>query len=398
MSNVLTPESAADVVDYVASAVATAEPLEIIGGGTKRAISPPTQTGYVMDLSRLAGIVGYEPEELILTLKPGTPMAEIGDTLSAAGQMLAFEPPDLVPLLGAGGVATFGGAFGTNFAGPRRLTAGAVRDHMLGLHAVSGRGESFKAGGKVVKNVTGYDLARALCGSWGTLAIATEMTVKVLPRPETETTVALPGLAVEAAVHAMSRAMGSAADVSGAAHLAADVVGAAIPGATVPHTVLRLEGFGPSVAARAEALRRLFAGQEIVAVEREPSQALWRAIRDVTPFVGTAGAVWRISVAPTEGPRIAAAMPPGSRAMLDWAGGLVWVETPATGDAGASLLRDAVAKAGGGHATLIRAPAEIRTGTSTFHNSAVNVKALSERLRAAFDPHAILNPGRLART
>ncbi|RAH97092.1 glycolate oxidase subunit GlcE [Acuticoccus sediminis] len=394
----MTPETAADVEDYVASAVASSEPIEIVGGGTKRSIAPPMQTGFVMDLTRLSGIVTYEPEELVLTLRPGTTMAEIEEALVAAGQMLAFEPPDLVPLLGAEGQATFGGTFGTNFAGPRRLTAGAVRDHMLGLSAVSGRGESFKAGGKVVKNVTGYDLARALCGSWGTLAVATEMTVKVLPRPETETTIALRGLSTEAAVRAMSRAMGSAADVSGAAHLPADIVGFMVPGADVPHTVLRLEGFGPSVAARAEALHRLFPGEDIAEIEREPSQALWRAVRDVAPFIGSGGAVWRISVAPTEGPAIVKAAPVGSRAFLDWAGGLVWVETPATGEAGASVLREAIARAGSGHATLIRAPAEIRAGTATFHNPAVNVKALSQRLRAAFDPQSILNPGRLART
>ncbi len=268
-------------------------------------------------------------------------MAELGETLGAAGQMLAFEPPDLVPLLGASGEATFGGTFGTNFAGPRRLTAGAVRDHMLGLHAVSGRGERFKAGGKVVKNVTGYDLARALCGSWGTLAVATEMTVKVLPRAGDRDDASRS--------RGLTTARGRRRD--GAGHgLAGGRLrrgapcrpmwsAAVIPGADAPHTLLRLEGFGPSVAARVEALHRLFAGEDVTALERDASQAAWQAIRDVVPFVGTAGAVWRISVAPTAGPLIAAAMPAGSRVLLDWAGGLVWVETPASGDAGARPAR-----------------------------------------------------------
>lgn len=393
----LAPQTADQVQEAVAAAVSAAEPLEVIGGGTKRAIAPPTQTGYVLDLSQLSGIVSYEPEELVLTLRPGTAMDELAETLEAAGQMLAFEPPDFTPLLGAAGTATFGGTFGTNFAGPRRLTAGAVRDHMLGITAVSGRGESFKAGGRVVKNVTGYDLARALCGSWGTLAVATELTVKVLPRPQTETTIALTGLAPGAAVKAMSRAMGSTADVSGAAHLPPNVVASALPGADAAHTVLRLEGFGPSVAARAEALRALFKGEPLVAIEADASRALWRAVRDVSAFVGTAGAVWRISVAPTDGPAVAAAAPAGSRILFDWAGGLVWVEAPAVGDAGAAALRGAIGAAGGGHATLIRAPADLRSTIATFHNPVVNVRALSERLRAAFDPNAILNPGRLTR-
>ena len=397
MTTTLTPTSAAEVEDYIKSALARAEPVEVIGGGTKRAISPATQTAHVLDLSAFSGIVSYEPEELILTVRPGTTMAELSEALSAANQMLAFEPPDFVPLLGATGAATFGGAFGTNFAGPRRLTAGAVRDHMLGIAAVSGRGESFKAGGKVVKNVTGYDLARALCGSWGTLAVATEMTVKVLPRPEMEISLTLAGLTPQDAVAAMSRALGAPTDVSSAAHLPADIA-APVLGADAARTLVRLEGFGPSVEARAAALTALFAGHEVGRLDPAQSAAAWQAIRDVTPFVGTSGAVWRISVAPTAGPAILAAAPAGSRAFMDWAGGLVWVEAPASGDGGGAVLRAAIAAAGGGHATLVRAPSAVRAETATFHNAAANVKALTQRLRAAFDPQSILNPGRLARS
>ncbi|MCF3934274.1 glycolate oxidase subunit GlcE [Acuticoccus sp. M5D2P5] len=394
MGGTLTPQTEDEVREAIVWAINAGEPFEVVGHGTKRSISPPTQAAATLDVSGLDGIVAYEPEELVLTLRPGTTMAELAAEMDKKGQMFAFEPPNLAPLLGAVGEATFGGTFATNFAGPRRLTAGAVRDHMLGVHAISGRGEAFKAGGKVVKNVTGYDLSRALCGSWGTLAVATELTVKVLPRPETEVTLVLAGLTADEAVAAMSRAMGSSADVSGAAHLPAEV---APNGVTGPATALRLEGFGPSVSARLSHLQTMFAAASLSVLDEAASRALWSAVRDVTPFVGTGHAVWRISVAPTAGPEVAKAAPAGSRVMFDWAGGLLWVEAPITGDAGAAALRGAVAAAGGGHATLIRAPATLRAEVATFHPSPAPLKALSERLRNAFDPQAVLNPGRMAR-
>lgn len=390
-------------------AASTGHPLEVTGSGTKRAIAPPAAaTGHRLTLGGHAGILAYEPEELVLTARPGTPIVELEAALAAAGQMFAFEPPDLAALLDADGQATLGGAFGCNFAGPRRLVAGALRDHMLGLAAVSGRGEAFKAGGRVVKNVTGYDLPRALAGSWGTLAVATELTLKVLPRPQTEASVVLPGEDPVQAVATMARALSLPADVSAAAHLPADVAAgieaAEIAGGGTSLTVLRLEGFGPSVAARTGTLHALLGGGAAV-LDAEASAALWTAVRDVRPFVGTAGAVWRCSVAPSAGPRVAAAAPAGSRVLFDWAGGLLWVETPVDGgggdgggdsasDAGAAALRTAIAQAGGGHATLIRAPMDLRAVVPTFQPTAAALAALATRLRAAFDPGAVLNPGR----
>ncbi len=387
----ITPRGAEEIRDAVRWALSNGEPLEVVGGGTKRDVGEPRQTAYALDLSADAGILTYEPEELVLTVRPGTTMAELDEALGDAGQMLAFEPPRLGRLLGTGGEPTFGGTFGSNLAGPRRVSAGAVRDHMLGVTAVSGRGEIFKAGGKVVKNVTGYDLARALAGSWGTLAVAAELTVKTLPRPETELTLALRGLAPAAAVAAMARAMGSSADVSGAAHLPAGIAAGPHDGAE-PLTALRLEGFGPSVAARAEALERLLGGA--ARIEVEASRRLWREIRDVEPFVGGDGAVWRVSVAPTAGPSVAAAVPAGSRVLFDWAGGLLWIEAPPAGDAGAQAIRAAV-DAVGGHATLLRAPPAVRAVVPTFHPPPNGVAALGDRLRIGFDPEAVLNPNRM---
>ena len=391
------PTDADAVREAIRWALSAGEPVEVVSGASKRAIGNPTQTAHTLDMSACAGIESYEPEELVLTLRPGTPMDEVEDALTARKQLLAFEPPNLAPLLGTEGRPTIGGTFGSNFAGPRRLSAGAVRDHMLGLSAVAGRGDAFKAGGRVVKNVTGYDLARALAGSWGTLAVATELTIKVLPAPETERTLLLAGLSPSAAVTAMATAMGSSADVSGAAHLPADVLpdGIAALG-RASATVLRLEGFGPSVDARRQHLAALLPG-EPATLDAAESAALWRHVRDAAAFVGTDAAVWRCSVTPSAGPALAAAAPAGSRTVFDWAGGLVWIETPATGDAGAAAIRGAIDAAGGGHATLIRAGMDLRARVPTFQPVGGAKGALAERLRVAFDPEGVLNPGRMAR-
>ncbi|MEM8855707.1 MAG: glycolate oxidase subunit GlcE [Pseudomonadota bacterium] len=397
MTGTLSPTTTEEVREAVRWAIEAGEPLEVIAGATKRKIAEPAQTAYVLDVNDLSGILAYEPEELILTVRPGTSLETLTQTLADKNQMFAFEPIDLSALLG-GGPGTIGGTFGSNYSGPRRVTAGAVRDHMLGVEAVSGRGDVFKAGGKVVKNVTGYDLSRALCGSWGTLAVATELTIKVLPKPEQQTTLVLTDLAPGEAVVAMSTVMGSSADASGAAYLPADIAQTLPLGlGSGSATVLRLEGFGPSVAARSQTVRGLFPGREIHAIDGDASAALWTAVGNVQPFATSNGAVWRVSVAPTAGPAILDNLPKNSRAYLDWAGGLVWIETLDEGDAGAKTIRMAVAENGGGHATLIRATSGTRASVPTFQPQSAGLRALSERLRTAFDPEGILNPGRMVR-
>src|SRR5262245_56625815 len=253
MADALKPRDAKDVEAAVQWALAEGKALELAGQGSKRAIGRPAQTDLTLDLSPLAGVTLYEPEELVLSAKAGTPIAEIEMLVASKGQQLAFEPMDCGAVLGgAAGRGTIGGAQAANLSGPRRIKAGAARDHFLGFSAVSGRGETFKSGGRVVKNVTGYDLCKVLAGSWGTLAAMTDITIKVLPRPETEATVLIRGLAPARAVEAMTAAMGSACDVSGAVHLPAEAA-ARIPeiaGMGGAVTALRLEGFAPSVVHR----------------------------------------------------------------------------------------------------------------------------------------------------
>ena len=406
MTDTLRPRDGKDVEAAVQWALAGAKTVEIVGHGSKRAIGRPAQTDLTLDLSALTGVTLYEPEELVLSAKTGTPLAEIEALVAAKGQQLAFEPMDYGSILGGiAGRGTIGGALAANVSGPRRIKAGAARDHFLGFSAVSGRGETFKSGGRVVKNVTGYDLCKLIAGSWGTLAAVTEVTIKVLPRPETEETVVIRGLEPAKAVEAMTLAMGSSCDVSGAAHLpawvAAHIPADDIAGAGGAVTALRLEGFAPSVAHRSrmlEALMRPFG--DLMTVGDPPSRRLWQAVRDVTPFAargtGAERPLWRISTAPSRGAELAAMIAERAEAqfLYDWAGGLVWLALGPSDDAGAALVRDAVA-ATGGHATLIRAPAAVRAAIGAFPPQDAAVAALTKRVKESFDPQGALNPGRM---
>lgn len=396
-----TPTTAQEVLNIVRWAAAEETPLEILGHGSKRGIGRPVQTEHVLDLSQLSGITLYEPEELVLSAKAGTPISEIEGLLAEHNQQFAFEPMDYGPLLGGeSGHGTIGGVLCANLSGPRRIKAGAARDHVLGVYAVSGRGEAFKSGGRVVKNVTGYDLSKGLAGSWGTLAVVTDVTFKVLPAAETEKTLVLSGLDDARAAAAMSEAMGSSAEVSGAAHLPEGVAGRFLSGALAgaARTVLRVEGVAPSVDYRIDLLTRLlkqFGGAEII--EKRESQTLWREIRDCHPFTdGTEAAVWRVSMAPTEGHRMVDAFrrAAGANAYYDWQGGLVWLRMEA--DPEADILRKLIVHFGGGHATLVRATPAVRAALPVFQPQPPELAALSARLKEQFDPRNIFNPGRMA--
>jgi glycolate oxidase FAD binding subunit len=394
----LKPRDAKDVEDAVVWALGDGKTLEIAGQGSKRGIGRPNQSDITLDLSGLTGVMLYEPEELVLSARAGTPIAEIEKLVAQAGQELAFEPADYGPLLGgAAGGGTIGGVLAANLSGPRRIKAGAARDHFLGVSAVSGRGETFKSGGRVVKNVTGYDLCKLMAGSYGTLGAMTEVTIKTLPRAETQATVLLTGLDDRRAAQAMADAMGSSCDVSGAAHLPA-AAARTIPEAAGDRavTAFRLEGVSPSVAHRTRVLAELLKPYG-TAESRDPdgSRTLWRGIRDVLPFAGDQRPVWRVSTAPMQCVVVAAAAAAADGAyFFDWAGGLIWIAMPASDDAGSAVIRSAVAQAGG-HATLIRAPAATRAAVAVFDPQDAGVAALTRRVKDGFDPKGILNPGRM---
>jgi glycolate dehydrogenase FAD-binding subunit len=409
MTEMLKPRDARDVEEVVRAAIASEQPLEIIGHATRRAIGHPMATNAVLDLSALNAVSAYEPNELIITVQAGAPLADVQSLIDSKNQQFAFEPMDTSALLGASGNGTIGGMIGAGLAGPRRIKAGGARDHLLGAHAVSGFGDSFKTGGRVVKNVTGYDLCKLLAGSWGTLAVMTEVTLKVMPKPESERTLMLAGLDDVTANRAMTAALGSPYDVSGAAHLPASVFGSAtgalarLGSAGRAVTLLRLEGIAASVADRAGSLGKALATFGAVEMlQDDASAAVWADVRDVEPFAASGARglwpVWRIVCPPASGGALGQALARGSQGdvIYDWGGGLIWAAVPQRPDAMAGPIRQQV-EAAGGHATLIRASEETRRNVEVFHPLAAGVAALGQRVRHSFDPKIILNRGRMAR-
>jgi glycolate oxidase FAD binding subunit len=368
---VLRPRDAADLASIVADARRALEP---IGAGSKRSIGRPVEAD-LLDLGALAGIVSYEPAELVLTARAATSLDTLDAALAAHSQRLAFEPPDLGTLLGEQRPQTIGGVLATNLAGSRRIAAGAARDHFLGFAAVTGQGERFKAGGRVVKNVTGYDLPKLLAGSWGTLGVLTDVTVRVAPAPELDRTLVLPSAAAGDSVRLLGAALGSPHDVSAAGF------------DPERGSLLRLEGFAASVAARTEALCAELGLTPAAVLDGPASQQLWRAHGGATALAASP-VVWRVSVPPADAPAVLERLAP-SRYLLDWGGGLIWAAYDAVD---AARVR---ASFGGGHATLIKAPAAARAAAQVFQPQPAAVAAVAARLKAAFDPRGVLNPGRM---
>jgi glycolate oxidase FAD binding subunit len=400
MTDQLKPRDARDVEEVLRWAVAEEKPLALVGQGSKDSIGRPCQTDLTLDLSGLTGVTLYEPEELVLSAKAGTPIAEIEALLDKNNQQLAFEPADYGALFGqAPRQGTLGGVVAANLSGPRRVKAGAARDHVLGITAVTGRAETIKTGGRVVKNVTGYDLCKVLSGSWGTLAAMTEITVKVLPKPETEATVLVEGLTDAQGCAAMAAATATSADVSGAAHLPDHLASwfENLPKAEAA-TVFRLEGVAPSVKNRQDDLAaQMTRFGPVTLLDEAASRSLWRDIRDVKAFAvppARQRPLWRISTAPASAHRLVDFITPAAQMFYDWAGGLVWVGMPYEDEPDAGSVRTAVAELGG-HATLIRAPAAVRAAVDVFQPEEPGLRALSKRVKESFDPKGVLNPGRM---
>jgi len=398
MSDIFKPENDAHVVDAVRwAASGNGKVLDVVGHASKRGLGRLSRAENVLDMSALSGITLYEPEELVMRARAGTALLEVQAALDDAHQMLAFEPWLPGALYGTES-GTLGGMFACAQAGPRRPLVGSVRDHLLGFEAVSGRGERFKSGGRVVKNVSGFDLCKLMVGSMGTLGVMTEVTFKVLPRAEKSRTVLLMGAKDPGA--AMRKVQNSAYEVSGVAHLPATIaarsgVSDVRENAAQGVTLVRVEGPASSVQVRCEALRALWA--ELGRVEdlhTANTAQLWAEIRDAAFFTPD-HQVWRLSVSPSDGPALAA-MLAGSEYYLDWAGGLVWLAVPATDGASAERVRGALNDcATSGHATLMRAAPEVRARVAVFQPQPTGLERLMKRVQDGFDPHRVLNPGRL---
>jgi glycolate oxidase FAD binding subunit len=403
MAEHVRPGSVDELKDFVAWAVAEETPLEILGSGSKRDLGRPVAAQHAVALERLSGITLYEPEELVMSAACGTPLAEIEARLADNRQHLAFEPADYGALLGgAPGRGTIGGVFACNLSGPRRIKAGAARDHFLGAQAINGRGELIKSGGRVVKNVTGYDLCKLLAGSLGTLAIMTELTFKVLPAPEETRTVLVSRLERAEAFSALRTAMASAYEVAGAAYLpstaAARSAVAHVARAGSGVGLLRLEGPAPSVRYRADALSGLLGpiGGALEELDAAPSTELWRQIRDLALLASDGRALWRISAPPVAGVAMIGAIERQLDVewLADWAGGLLWLAADDRDDGGASAIRAALTESGG-HATLIRGSSVLRAAVPVFQPQPPPLARLTARLKESFDPKRIFNPGRM---
>lgn len=382
----LSEDAAARLVQVAAL---SRSPFVIRGGGTRSLHANP-EGADVLSARGLNGIVAYAPAEMTMTARAGTPLEVVEAALSERRQMLAFEPNDLRGALGTSGIPTIGGVFATNASGPRRFVSGAARDSLLGVRFVNGKGEVVKAGGRVMKNVTGLDLVKLLAGSHGSLALLTEVTFRLLPVPQTAVTVVVSNLNDAEAAAAMATAMSLSVDVSGAAHLPESVrgrfAGGALPDGAA--TVLRLEGLAASVAVRTEKLEAAMARFGAVSrLDAQSTPRLWREIRDGAPYAdGTPRPLWRVSVAPVAGQQLVAALrlQTGVDAFYDWQGGLVWLRMEA--DPEAELLRRYIKAVGGGHATLLRARPEVLAATQAFQPQTEAVAALQARVKASFDP------------
>jgi glycolate oxidase FAD binding subunit len=398
MSDALTPGDEAGLVEAVAAAFEGGTPLEVIGNGSKRGLLRPIQAARTLSTGRLSGITFYSPQELVLSAQAGTPMTTIAATVAGRGQQITSEPPDLSGLLGGEAAQTLGGVVGANLSGPRRVAWGATRDHVLGVRAVNGRGELLRSGGRVLKNVTGLDLCKLLTGSHGTLAVMSEITIKVLPTPERRGTLVFAGLDPVRGVAALAAALGSPYAVSGAAYLPAEAAAKvpALAGFGAAVALARIEDFAQSVDYRTERLRgdlAEFGRAEIL--DDAASVIAWEAVRDADPLAGDPGAVWRVSVRPSAGPAVASSVAAafGARWFLDWGGGLVWIAGPPTEAAHDAVV--AAAKAAGGTWMLLRGPDALRASVAVIPPEPAALARIGASVKAAFDPKGILNPGRM---
>lgn len=402
MEQNLRPGSERELQRFIADAAHARRPLEIIGAGTKRTMGRPVNQALIISTASLSGIKLYEPTELVMSARAGTTLARIEQALAEKGQILAFEPIDLGPVLGSpAGSGTIGAVFATNLSGSRRVMAGGARDHLLGIEAVTGTGQAFRGGGRVMKNVTGYDMCRAVCGSWGTLAVMSTVTFKVLPRPERTATLVALGLDDASGVEALCAALGTPFEVSGAIHLQAPLAArlrhAGLRTTQKSITAVRIETFSSSLRYRLDRLKQSLAVYgDIHELNDESSQAFWAELQQLSVLQGSTAPLWRISTAPKSGPAVVAAITRymDCKAFYDWSGGLVWAEVLDTADAGAADIRRVIASHGG-HATLVRAAPAVRAAVDVFQPVEQGLVEITRGIKAVFDPYDVLNRGRL---
>lgn len=392
----LAPQSESHVVDAVRGVSEKNAALEIVAHGTKRAIGRPVSANTILDTSAISGIVKYEPEELVLTVRAATPMREIEAALAEKNQMLGFEPADWGPLFGAApNAGTIAGVVATNACGARRVRAGAVRDHVIGCRFVNGSGEAIKAGGQVIKNVTGFDIAKLMCGAFGTLGVLTEVTLRVTPKPAHMATFALKNSAPKEGLAALRRAAGLPIDATGLSYFPAMAFGetqGALAGGSGA-ALIRIEGTRPALDEKLSVLRHAFAGVERAVLD-DGTAALFKGVSNGAVFAQRETDIWRLCV-PQSAAHEALSTSGASFWYADWAGGVLWLGLPAD-EATATRLRS-ITMTVGGYATLVRGSAEARANLAVFETEAAARAELTRSIKAAFDPKRLMNPGRMYR-
>jgi glycolate oxidase FAD binding subunit len=390
MGDLLSPATEAEAAAWIIEARARRQALVIEGGGTRQKLGRPNPAAVTLSSRALSGITLYEPAEMVISARAGTLLRDLEAALAEHGQWLPFEPMDHRTLFQSHGEPTVGAIAACNLSGPRRVVVGAARDCLIGLRLVNGRGEVVRAGGRVVKNVTGLDLVKLNVGAYGTLGFICEVTFKVMPRPEHAATLVLLDLSDRTAIEALSIALGSPFEISGAAHLPAG------RGGPSARTLIRLEHFQASVEYRVGELRRVLAAYGCAQlIEGVEAARLWQAVRDVEVLAEpSAQAIWRISLTPSDAPKFIARLQVPVPYFYDWGGGLVWLSQPDTGDAGAASIRAALNEFGG-HATLVRAAPAIRAAVPVFQPLPESLMRITSGLKTSFDPDGIINPGKM---
>lgn len=377
--NRLIPKNEMELCNAVRAVAEQGTSFEVIGHGTKRKFGRATQTNAILDMSAFAGIVKYEPEELVISAGAATPIAEIEAELANRNQMLGFEPADWGPLLGEpAGSATIAGIAASNACGSRRIKAGAVRDHVIGCRFVNGVGEAVKAGGNVIKNVTGFDVARLMCGAFGTLGAITELTLRVVPRPARVAALSI-ACSAEEGLRILRKAAGSPVDPTGFAYLE-------------NRTLIRIEGEAEPVRDKLDALQKQFAAANMQVLDNDETRQVFCDLSDGAPLRDTLSDLWRLCVTPSHAYE-ALNESGAAHWYADWAGGLLWLALPADEES-AKRLR-AITTKHGGHATLMRASAEARGKLDVFEPEAPARVVLTRAVKAAFDPKRVFNPGRM---
>jgi glycolate oxidase FAD binding subunit len=377
--------NSAQVVDFVRTAREARAPFEIVAGGTRRSVGKPVGALPLLDVSNLSGIVKYEPEELILTAAPSTSLTEINAVLATKNQRLGFDPADWSRLLGSNGVATLGGAASCDASGAGRLRHGAARDSLLGFQAVNGLGETFRGGSKVVKNVTGFDLPKLICGAYGTLSVLTELTFRVYPRPQFFAVLCLSDVTPEVGFAALRKIAHSALEPAGLAYLPGTMMGDVGQEIGQGAALIKLEGASQPLEEKI-ALAHGLLGNTMHRIDGDP----FGAIGCGEKFADIAGDVWRVMIAPSDAPRVAKELN-AKHWLGDLAGGLLWL---AAAPSDAPRIRS-LAAAAQGQAMLLRASPESRSSLGLFAPQPPALAALNRAVKAAFDPLSLFNPGRL---